>query len=350
VVLGADGPIEPTEDDWTLWVELARTERVLPLLHHVVSSSGSDTAPALHEEADRFQLDVMATLVRFEHDLLGIAEVLSSGEVVFAVLKGVATAHLDYPDPALRQFADVDLLVAPKDLDRACTLLGTLGWIQAYALPRYHERFTHAVTLRSDRKVEVDLHQRLAHRALGELLPTRDLLANAVQFELAGRTLSALSKSDRLIHAAIHTQTSRPPYRRLSSSADVLVLTDQLADEAGLVLARAEAWRVRPLVEAAIRSAYDEASWPVPPPWVAAMSAPMHRRNRLVERAYLSERRRPLTEELAYLGLMHGWRDRAAYVRGFFFTDPDYSAQNERSGLVAQTRYLWSRLRSGPSS
>ncbi len=346
--LGQDGPIEPAEADWNEWVELARIGRVLPLLHHVATTTESDLTDAQLEMATEIQLDVMGTMVRFEHDLLNVAEVLSNGDLTFAVLKGAATAHLDYVDPSLRQYGDVDLLVAPEEFDRARERLKVAGWRQAYPLPRHHERFTHAITLRNSRRVEVDLHQRVAHRAIGQLVPTQDLLDDAVEYLIAGRSLWGLSKRDRLIHAALHTLMSRGQYRRLSSTADVLVLADANSDAAGAALARAESWRVRSLVERAIGAAYSDARLAVPDAWLAASSKAAYQHDRLVDRAYLSPRRRPVIEELAYLRLMHGWRDRTMYVRGYFSTDAEYSRRNRRSGFIAQSRYLWSKLRSGP--
>ena len=192
----------------------------------------------LIERTEVMQLDVAATCVRIEQKLLTVAEALNLADVPFAVVKGVATAHLDYDEPSQRQFGDVDLLVHPNDFLLARSTLEEHGWVQAYPLPRFHDRFTHAVTFRRDGIVEVDLHQRIAHRALGLLIPTAELLRARVPLQLAGHELWALSAVDRLIHAAIHTLASRGPYRRLSSSADVLVLSRKLSSQAREVLSR----------------------------------------------------------------------------------------------------------------
>lgn len=344
--IGQTGPIEPTATDLGDWVTLATHERMIPLLFRVVSGATVD----LHdEEVERMydiQVDVMAAAVRFEHDLLAVARAFTD-RFPFAVLKGVATAHLDYSDPSMRQFADVDLLVSPADLDTAVRMLGDLGWEQAYPLPRHHERFTHAITLRNGRRVEIDLHQRIAHRALGELIPTDDLLARRVEYDIAGHTLWALDHIDRTIHACVHAATSRAPFQRMSSTADVLVLATRHVDAAADVMDRASARRLANIVRRAVEGAHRESDLPVPDEWQRAMSVPVGPRDRLVDRAYLSDRRRPVVEELAYLRLLPEWRDRVDYVRGYFATDPDYMRRNQRSGILAQTKYLVSRLRSG---
>ena len=103
--------------------------------------------------------------------------------------------------------------------------------------------------------MELDLHQRIAHRALGRLLPTSELVARAVPFEVAGAELLALDDVDRFIHSAVHAVASGRAGQRLSGLADVLVLAEQRPDLAEAVLERAEERRVRSLVELGIRDA-----------------------------------------------------------------------------------------------
>jgi hypothetical protein len=103
---------------------------------------------------------------------------------------------------------------------------------------------------------------------------------------------------------------------------------------------------VRPLVERAVRDAYESAQLEVHPDWTDAMRRPTHRRDRLVDRAYLGAARRPVVEELAYLRVLPGWRKRWRYVLGYFATDPEYASQHGRSGVRAQARYVVSKLRS----
>ena len=79
------------------------------------------------------------------------------------------------------------------------------------------------------------------------------------------------------------------------------------------------------------------------------MHRPTGRRDRLVDRAYLGEHREPFYEQLAYLRLLSGRRNRLRYMGGYFTTSPDYVARYGRSGAVAQARYLLAKLRSRSS-
>jgi hypothetical protein len=348
--IGREGPVQPTEEDWYEWLGIAGANRVLPLLHDVtMTAAGTLSDDRINASTER-QMDVMGMSVRFEHHLLVIARRLHAEQIRFAVVKGAATAHLDYADPSLRQFGDIDLLVDPDDFIATLAILQDAGWTQAYPLPRHHERFTHAITVRNGRRVEFDIHQRLGHRAIGALIPTGELLAEAIDLSIAEVSLHALSAIDRTIHAALHTITSRGEYRRLSSVADVLVLAERHAASAALVLERAEGWRLRALVERAIQDSFAAAMLPVPSEWLVAMRHPTRRRDRLVERAYLSTRRRLIAEEAAHLRVMKSWRDRCRYVFGYLTTDENYARKHGRSGLTAQLRYLWSRVHSRRST
>lgn len=330
------------------WIDFAAAHRVIPLLFDLTCSSLETSERTDDGQAiTAAQIDVMSAMVRYEHDLLEVAAAFEIADIPFAVLKGFATAHLDYPDPSLRQAADVDLLVSPGDLVRAIGQLGDLGWKQAYALPRHHLEFTHAVTLRNAKRIEVDLHQRIAHRALGRAVPTDQLLASRRPYQVAGRELWALGDADRVVHAAIHEATSRGHYHHGSSAADVLVLTDRHRAGASDVAERAAGWGVDRLVMTGVEAAWAAARLPVPIEWQRSFAALHGRRRRhLIDLAYLGRTRRPFIEEVAHLAAIPGWTARRNYLAGYLATDHDYSDQTGRTGLRAQLRYLWSRLRS----
>lgn len=57
---------------------------------------------------------------------------LDAAGVPCLLLKGVGLALSVYPDPALRNFADIDLLVEPADLDTASRVACALGFTPAY--------------------------------------------------------------------------------------------------------------------------------------------------------------------------------------------------------------------------
>lgn len=339
------GPIEPDDQDWAAWVTLAVRERAIPQLY------AASIGPSAHLSEERLgmigdmQLDVARMAVRLEQRLLEVAELFHENGIEFAVLKGAATSHLDYSDPSERQFGDIDVLVGPDDFPRSREVLERAGWRHSYALPRHHERFAHALTFRDADGRELDLHQHIAHRALGLVVPTAALLESTTTFSIAGRAMRALRGEDRLIHAALHAIASRGRYRRLSSVADVIVLAEKLHAESSVVFERSERWRIRSLVEAAISDAYREAMLRIPEAWIPGRSrATSHLMGvGLIDYAYLGPSRRLGAEELVHLRHLPSWRDRLLYAYGHLRVDHGKGS----GGLRHRLRYLRSRLREG---
>jgi len=344
VALGRAEPTTLRSADWDAWVWLARRERVVPLLYHLVDTVPTDLTDDQREEITQLQGATLSRCVQLEHHMVAVSRLFAHHGIRSAVLKGGATAHLDYPDSSWREVSDIDVLVEPRELGAATALLAPERWVQGYALPSGHAQFTHAVTFVRD-QMELDLHQRIARRALGLRVPSAELLDAAISFEVAGFELRALNDLDRIVHAALHMVAARGLDRALSSVADVLVMADRRPYLAVEALARAERWRVRPLLERGVREAYARAHLDVHTSWAEAMRLPIRHRDRLVERAYLSARRSPLVRELAYARLLKGWRNRWRYLVGYFKTDPDYARQHRRSGVRAQSKYVLSKLR-----
>ena len=146
-----------------------------------------------------------------EHSLLDVCTVLEESGIDFRVLKGAATQHLDYREPRLRQFSDIDILVRPKNLALSAKLFERQG---ATFVSRVETKGT---TLRDSRGVEIDLHSRFLPQVP---FPEMDIWSHSESFVVAGQTLQALTPAWRLIHAIVHAQFSPHGHRRLSSWLD----------------------------------------------------------------------------------------------------------------------------------
>lgn len=286
----------------------------------------------------------MGRCVQLEHHLISVSALLAERGIRSAVLKGGATAHLDYPDPTWREFGDIDLLIDPANLQPARQLIENAGWDQGYPLPRWHDRFTHAVTFVRDH-MELDLHQRVAHRALGLLIPSGELLDRAIVMPLGCASVRALEPVDRLVHAAVHAATAGRD-ASLSSLADVLVLTARHAHLAGDTLERVERWGVRATFERGLHTAFAVAGLDVPSEWMDARQLPTRRRDRLVDMAHDGGRGRRVIDELAFVALIGSWSDRLRYVGGHLAPGHDYASRHGGRGIAARWRYLRRKLRS----
>ena len=99
-------------------------------------SSLADEAREAHRTVVRHTLGAEATAIE-------VVELLSDHGMVAYPFKGVANAHLDYPDPALRTFLDADIHVERHQFGDAITALLAAGYTRT-SVPlgeRWERRF-----------------------------------------------------------------------------------------------------------------------------------------------------------------------------------------------------------------
>jgi hypothetical protein len=133
------------------------------------------------------------------------------------LFKGLANAHLDYPDPAQRSFFDADLLVQRTDLGPAIDALLDAGFVRARPplRRRWEHRFARAVEMRSPAGTELDLHASLATGYFGEILDHDVLRADRARVDFGGIECNAFGSAGRLMISSYAIVLSRGPGLRL---------------------------------------------------------------------------------------------------------------------------------------
>ena len=135
---------------------------------------------------------------------------LDAARIPCVVLKGMALAHLIYPEPVLRPMQDVDLWLPPDQREDGVETLRTAG----FRFPRrtYEGRWTPGAARREDeRALEVpgtpiffELHSILPSWAGFPVEFTQDAFARAQGVPLGEVTARVLAPTDQLLHVGIH--------------------------------------------------------------------------------------------------------------------------------------------------
>ena len=215
--------------------------------------------------ADRHRA-VMLWCLHLEMRLLEVQEWFAEvGGIDAIVLKGPAVAHLDEVDPSVRSFADIDLLVAGEDVDRAVAVIEDHGATRPWPerRPGYDRRFAKSVTLTCRDGVEIDLHRSLVDGVHGFRIPLPELFDQKEQFVLGGTEFAALCRAHRLLHAAYHVLLGSPvpPTTGLRDLARFLARPD-FGPEVVLPIARR--WRGEAVLAQAVRLVLEELPLEVP--------------------------------------------------------------------------------------
>lgn len=327
-------PIVPNE--WARLVKEARRHRLLGSLLGAV-----DAAIVQATEDQRASLvQLVKQHVQFclgiEHCLIGAVEVLSGNGIESYALKGIATAHLDYPDPSMREFNDADLLIPPRHMSAAISALERSGFHRDLP-PRsksWDQQYAKDITLLSESNVEIDVHRTLAPGAFGFWVDQATLVAAPERFELGGVQLVALSPAARVLHAALGLTVSESS-QRLAHVVDFALAARHVAKPSEID-DLAAAMRCELILE----EAHDTVTTVLGAPPTSEAGEPLRlraaekpsRREMLARRCYRSGGGTNTTELLSAFLAMNSIGQAAGYVRGLVRPADAYRSERRRLG------------------
>lgn len=188
---------------------LAESQRMLPwlwdaVLNHRVANVSDDEREHLKR---RMLATVQTTLAAHSAAASVVSRLYEIGVADVRILKGCATAHLDYSAPKYRFSSDVDLLIRSEDRSSVLSLFAKSD----VPVPRrtsWQDRYGKSITVKDNGGVELDMHVTLSPGYFGLVLPIDELFAQVEAFEIGGVEMHALDGPSRLIHAANHAAQS----------------------------------------------------------------------------------------------------------------------------------------------
>lgn len=170
--------------------------------------SPTDVAPGLaatlRDEARlaaERSLDAISTLHRVARSLDGVG-------ISWMLWKGPALSMLVWGEPGIRQFSDLDIVIAPRDRETALAALAADGWRAQGGHSRALARAVHAATraypLTRPGSIPIELHWAFAgmhYPPWGDVAATA---ARAATVEVGGLVVRTPSGADALLLCALH--------------------------------------------------------------------------------------------------------------------------------------------------
>lgn len=199
------------EIDWKSVLPLARRHGVLPLLYWEITrrqAAGLWNLSVPGEVYETLRRDFYAAAARAmvaERQLAQVLQALSEAGVSTLVVKGAAMGAY-YPDPALRSYGDLDVVVPRHQLEHAATALGGIGYRGSDQKQWRLVHHFHLSPLHSeDGRLTVELHWQLARPKQPWTLPMEELWARAISWSVAGQPTLRLDAVDTVLYLSLHT-------------------------------------------------------------------------------------------------------------------------------------------------
>ena len=252
--------------DWEWILRRAEAERLAPLLYAV-----GRRLPVLIPILDRLRTAWVAG--RRQHllgvdQLRGLLSAFEADGVAVILLKGPALGEALYPDPGLRPFTDLDLLVHPPDVPRAVSLLSALGYrhqdpghSRAYDLAWRHSACFVGAAGQADR-LPVDLHWGLLDYpgiARGPSIDLEEVWERATKVGAWAQPARGLGPEDLLTYLALHWAVHHA-FSGLIWGLDLALLLRRSGGNLDweAVAERARRWRVAGALYFALRGVEEE--------------------------------------------------------------------------------------------
>jgi hypothetical protein len=217
--------------DWVAICDVARAHGVTSLLYWKVEEGGVlQAGPRIPAEVraglERDFYVAAARAMVTEWRLVSVLKALQAASVPALVIKGAAIAAL-YPDPALRPYGDLDILVRRTQLNEAVGALERQGYHCTYS-PAWSLEYGYDVPMASDdgRSV-VELHWRLDYSAGMGRLPVEDLWGRAVPYLVNGQPGLQLEPVDTVLHLCAHAAIKHRVHLGLRPLCDLTQITHE---------------------------------------------------------------------------------------------------------------------------
>lgn len=328
-----------TDDGWQVVLNTAIVQRYPGLLLQAIEDGALAATEHQREQAQEAHEVSMLLALHLDRHLLDVSAALAEAGVDHRVLKGAAYAALVYPDPALRSYGDVDLLIPGPQFTAAVELLEPLGYRRLW--PEIHSgydaRFGKGATLAHDDGVELDLHRTFALGPFGLTVDLDEVLAHKAEFVLAMTTFTALDIDAMFMHACFHAALGDWPPRTLALRDVAQLLLVRGVDESA-VMEMAVAWKAEAVVARAVQMTWEHlrlADVTRLSAWAANYQPNARDERRLA--TYVGENTSYTAKSLASLRVIRGLRSKAAFLRASVLPSRDFV--QSRSG----SRAAWLR-------
>ncbi|HYE75027.1 MAG TPA: nucleotidyltransferase family protein, partial [Blastocatellia bacterium] len=215
------------EVDWERFLQLASSNRVLPLVYQSLKQCDLSIPLFVIERLEQSSSKIAKWNIYLTGELFRILDLLDAHNIAAIPYKGPALADAVYGDLCLRQFSDLDILVREQDVLKVKQLLVTEGFKPEYRFNRFQETAYLNVGCEynfndESRNLHVEIHWRILPKLFAQARRADRLWEGVKVRSLAGRTIREFRPEDLLSHLCMHG--FKHCWERLSLICDIAEL------------------------------------------------------------------------------------------------------------------------------
>ena len=180
--------------NWNYLLQIASQYNVIPLLYSTINNNFRSAVPEaiLNQLQNDFYGNAQRNMF-LTQELLDLLSLFKAHEILAIPFKGPVLAALAYDNLLLRQFCDLDILVHPRDIQKAKNLLISQGYHLRSQLNWEYDFF------HPQRQVNVDLHQKITPSYCSLPLKFDNLWSRLKSVSVAGANVVSLQPEDLLL-------------------------------------------------------------------------------------------------------------------------------------------------------
>jgi len=251
-------------EQWIHLTDILNHNRIIPFLYSRVSVLPEKLRPPKHITNIMREYFLISRVqnIKMDKQLERLLLAFKQEQIKVLVMKGPAIAWSIYPDPAMRPYDDIDLLVLPQQFVKARKIMIMLGYVcdakmfEIFKDVQSEEHFHYQDSL--IRNMQVELHWDL-HCFYGAKhnITLEDLFHNAITVNTSSFYFETFNLVDTLLHTVAHTGFSHTKDIRLSWISDIAQISSRLEvpEDWILLQTRSVEWGIRLLFERIIKMA-----------------------------------------------------------------------------------------------
>jgi len=209
--------------DWKEFINLAFSHGVFPLVYHTLKTYDKLIPNDILKSMKTHNRNIAQQNMLMSVELIKVMKLLKENNIEAIAFKGPTLAQMAYGDISLRQFSDLDILIAQEDILKAYNLLSTFSTTETkYEYLQndlYMDKLNDITFIHNTNNILIELHWNLFQKQFSDTFSFSDILKTKQDLQIQHHTFSIFSNEILLVYLCMHG--SKHSWERISWILDI---------------------------------------------------------------------------------------------------------------------------------